>query len=141
MSDTLQFDEKAIRGLFKQYVGSFEDGERHTKQAVMEAETFDSFLTGAIPSNMKLQIAMYEKAMNVAVEFEEDGFAAGFKYAMNLLLSQEQEFIADTQIPTTEAETRRHEAVNAPKAVSKMTDCFITSLQMQNCFRHRTSRL
>ena len=135
MSDTLQFDEKAIRGLFKQYVGSFEDGERHTKQAVMEAETFDSFLTGAIPSNMKLQIAMYEKAMNVAVEFEEDGFVAGFKYAMNLLLSQEQEFIADTQIPTTEAETRRHEAVNAPKAVSKMTDCFITSLQIAELFQ------
>ena len=135
MSDTLQFDEKAIKGLFRQYVGSFEDAERHTKEAVQEAEIFDSFLTGAIPSNMGLQIAMYEKAMNVAVEFEEDGFVAGFKYAMNLLLSQEQEFAADPQIPTSEAETRRHEAVNAPKPVPKMTDCFITSLQIAELFQ------
>lgn len=135
MPDTLQFDEKAIKGMFKQYVSSFEDAERHTEEAVREAEVFDSFLTGAIPSNTRLQIAMYEKAMNVAVEFEEDGFVAGFKYAMNLLLAQEQDIVVDTQIPTTKAETMEHEAVNAPKAVSKMTDCFITSLQIAELFQ------
>lgn len=135
MTDTLRFNDNAIKELFCQYVGGFEDAERHSKSAVQEVEIFDSFCSGALSSNMGLQIALYNKMMNVAVEFEEGGFVSGFKYAMNLLLAQEQENEADTQIPILEAETRQHEAVKVSNGDFKPDECFITSLQIGELFQ------
>lgn len=41
--NTVKFNDKAIRELFKQYVRSFEDKERHSEESVRRAEEFDDF--------------------------------------------------------------------------------------------------
>ena len=77
--------DAAIAELFCEYVKSMEDKPRHTTAAETEADMYDRFCVGAFPDNVKLQSELYDKMMNVAVEFEESGFIAGFKTAMKLL--------------------------------------------------------
>lgn len=79
-------NDKVIAQMFSDYVNRMADQERHTEAACVEVDNFDVFLTGAFPDNSKLQNALYERMLNVAVEFEESGFIAGFKTAMQIFL-------------------------------------------------------
>lgn len=58
---------------------------------------------------------MYDKMMDVAIEFEESGFIAGFKTAMALLSGQEELLPVPTNIPSPEPAKSQQEAVNVPK--------------------------
>lgn len=77
--------DAAIAELFCEYVRSMEDKPRHTAAAKTEADMYEQFCVSVFPNNVRLQIELYDKMMNVAVEFEESGFIAGFKTAMEIL--------------------------------------------------------
>lgn len=134
MDNALKFNDKAIQQLFFQYVDSFEDRERHSDEAVRCAEAFDDFCSRHIEGGTLKKIEAYTKMTDVAVEFEEGGFIAGFKTAMNLLLAQEQAPSYDTQNTTNEAGESQHKATNGSNEGSKMK-CFITSLQIAELFQ------
>lgn len=147
MDHALKFNDEAIRQLFSQYVESCQDMERHSEEAVRCAEAFDDFCGQHIGGGALKKIEAYTKMTDVAVEFEEDGFIAGFKVAMNLLLAQEPELPEEAQEPareqdlpdevqntTSEAGESQHEAVNDSNGSSRIDECFITSLQIAELF-------
>ncbi len=134
MDNALKFNDEAIKKLFSQYVESFDDRERHSDEAVRCAEAFDDFCSRHIEGGMLKKIEAYTKMTDVAVEFEEGGFIAGFKTAMSLLLAQEQAPSYDTQNTTNEARESQHKATNGSNESSKMK-CFITSLQIAELFQ------
>lgn len=74
--------DQQIQKMFCQYVQSRINEERHSAPAVNEVNAYDSFLEEKF--DRPLQIELYEKMMNVAVEFEESGFVAGFRWCMDL---------------------------------------------------------
>ena len=134
MAEALRFNDEAIQQLFFQYVRSCEDRERHSAEAVRCAEVFDDFCSKHVEGDALEKIEAYTKMTDVAVEFEEGGFMAGFKVAMNLLLAdgqeaaeqpQERVFNDGAQITTNEVVKGQHEAANDPGEVPKMDECFI----------------
>lgn len=148
MAEELKFNDKAIQQLFSQYVESCEDKERHSAEAVRCAEAFDDFCSRHVEGGMLKKIEAYTRMTDVAVEFEEDGFKAGFKMAMNLLLSEDdavqmesaaeeaqEQVLGDMATnPTLEAGKSRHGAVNASNNGPRMDSCFITSVQIAELF-------
>lgn len=74
---------------FRKYVEAEQDkGERHTKAACESFDLFrhytedvDTTLPGPNISAIKLQ----ECAMDMAVEYEESGFAAGMRWAFEIM--------------------------------------------------------
>lgn len=134
MDNALKFNDKAIQQLFFQYIESCQDKERHSAEAVRCAEVFDDFCSRHIEGDMLKKIEAYTKMTDVAVEFEEDGFIAGFKMAMNLLLAQEPNLSDDTQNTTYKARESQHEAVNVSNETARMDNCFITSVQIAEMF-------
>lgn len=134
MDKALKFNDDAIRQMFFRYVESCQDKERHSAEAVRCAEVFDDFCSRHIEGGTLKKIEAYTKMTDVAVEFEEGGFIAGFKMAMNLLLAQKPNLSDDTQNTTNEVWESQHEAVNASNEGSRMDDCFITSVQIAELF-------
>lgn len=87
--DASKFTDDMIAELFKDYVASMEDTERHTEAACKEVDAFDQFCEELFPEMIQKQRELYDRMMDVAVEFEESGFIAGFKAAMEFLKKQE----------------------------------------------------
>lgn len=79
------FTEDMIQGMFRDYVDSMVDKERHTKVACEEVANFDTYCREAFPTDITTQREMYDRMMDVAVEFEESGFIAGFMWALSLV--------------------------------------------------------
>lgn len=148
MENALKFNDKAIQQLFFQYVESCQDKERHSAEAVRCAEVFDDFCSQHIEGGTLKKIEAYTKMTDVAVEFEEGGFIAGFKTAMNILLAeddamqtepdaekaQEQAFDNEATNPTLAAEKSQHEAANDVNNGFRMDNCYITSVQIAELF-------
>ena len=88
--DASKFTNEEIKELFKQYVTENEDRERHTEAACKEVDAFDQFCEELFPGMLQRQRKVYDKMMDVAVEFEEGGFIAGFITAMNIVKEQER---------------------------------------------------
>ena len=84
------FTEDMIQGMFRDYVDSMVDKERHTKVACEEVANFDTYCRETFPSNITMQRELYDRMMDVAVEFEESGFIAGFKWALSLAKGTDQ---------------------------------------------------
>lgn len=76
-------DKNAISELFRQYIASMEDQEYHTEAAVHEVKELEAFLDEHV-SDFNEWTEHYDKAMNLAVEFEESGFIAGFETAARM---------------------------------------------------------
>lgn len=138
MTELKLLDNAAIARLFCDYVTNMEDKPRHTVKADLEVGIFDQFCAGAFPHNIRLQNGLYDKMMNVAVEYEESGFVAGFRYAVTLLSSQEQTLSEAEQIPTYEAEQTVQEAVKGSQNELQMIDSIgndcITTKQIAEMF-------
>ncbi len=117
-----QLDNEAIARLFCDYVCKMQDKPRHTVKAELEVGIYEQFCAGAFPHNIRLQNGLYDKMMNVAVEYEESGFIAGFRYAMALLSSQEQTSEEPEQILAPEAEQTVQEAVKGSQGQVQMID-------------------
>lgn len=120
--DTSKLSNTEIAQMFSDYVNRMQDTERHTEAACKEADAFDLCCSSEFPNNVRLQNLMWEKMMNVAVEFEESGFIAGFKTAMAFLSGQEEYLFQPTQISTLEEEKSLHKAVNEPQEEVIMVD-------------------
>ena len=82
------FTDERISSLFVDYVTSMEDKERHTSKACEEVMRFDKFCEEILPGDVKKQTETYNRMMDVAVEYEESGFIAGFKTAVHMLKEQ-----------------------------------------------------
>lgn len=138
MTELKLLDNAAIARLFCDYVTKMEDKPRHTVKADLEVGIFDQFCAGAFPHNTRLQNGLYDKMMNVAVEYEESGFVAGFRYAVALLSGQEQTLSEAEQIPTHEAEQTVQEAVKGSQNELQMIDSIgndcITTKQIAEMF-------
>lgn len=115
-----RFSTTEIAQMFTDYIGRMQDQERHTPAACKEVDAFDTCCSSEFPYNVRLQNLMYERMMDVAVEFEESGFIAGFQTAMALLSGQEELLPQPTQISTPKEEKRVQEAVTASKGQNKV---------------------
>lgn len=109
--DATKLSSMEIAQIFSDYVGRMEDWERHTKAACKEVDSFDVCCSSEFPDNVRVQNVMYEKMMNVAIEFEESGFIAGFKTAMALMTGD------DGLLPMPAGIENREEAGKAQKQV------------------------
>ena len=122
-----------IAQMFSDYVTRMEEKERHTGAAVKEADAFDTFLESEFPRNVRLQVNLYDRMMNTAIEFEESGFIAGFKTAMALMsgnddlfpkpietgvkTAQEQDLATKPNNPTHKPKKTENKAVTEPQSV------------------------
>lgn len=76
-------NDKAIKQIFANYIAEKEDREYHS-QACLDAE---NELEAAMDKNIEDLDAWTEvitQAMSLANEYEQDGFVAGFKMAMQM---------------------------------------------------------
>ena len=85
MNELENITDEKMSQMFIDYVSSMEDKERHTESACNEVGTFDKFCEEQFPSDIAIQRELYDKMMDVAVEYEESGFIAGVKWILNLL--------------------------------------------------------
>lgn len=88
MKNLNSLTDEEIFEMFKDYVATYEDKVRHTKTANDEVDRFDKYTEEVFPNDTIKQSEMYDKMMDVAVEFEESGFIAGFKWCIALLQSK-----------------------------------------------------
>lgn len=100
MNVAVGYETAGIQKLFGDYVQSTGANPRHTQAANQELEMFGQFLAGAFPLNTRLQNNLYERMMDCAVEFEESGFIAGFRYALSLSPEALMELRGETPIHT-----------------------------------------
>lgn len=118
MGETVEirrFDNSAISNLFHDYVSGLEGKPRHTVAANLEVGIFEAYCAGAFQNNTRLRNGLYEKMMNVAIEYEESGFIAGFRTAVALLSSQEASENGQAIISSSAEEKSHQQAVNAQK--------------------------
>lgn len=87
---------------FKEYVESCQCKERHTDAACNEVEQYDKLIAYFFPKELKPQVKLYDKMMDVAVEYEESGFMAGYRMCLKHLQEQEQSVGSEATNPTPE---------------------------------------
>lgn len=85
---------------FKEYVESCQCKERHTDAACNEVERYDKLVAYFFPKELKPQVKLYDKMMDVAVEYEESGFMAGYRMCLKHLQEQEQSVGSEATNPT-----------------------------------------
>lgn len=117
-----------LAGYFKEYVESFQCKERHSQAACDEVIQYDKLVSYFFPKELKPQVKLYNKMMDVAVEYEESGFMAGYRMCLKHL--QEKSFEADPTTPPPDEEQRQTEAVTASVDVLD----FISSKQIAEMF-------
>jgi hypothetical protein len=98
-------DDKAISLMFLDYVGKMNDLPRHTEAANKEIDNFCDYLAIEYPNNVEKQDIMYERAISVALEFEESGFIAGFRTAISVLKDRESVLRTRSTIPHLRRQT------------------------------------
>lgn len=130
-------DDAIIAKMFSDYVMSMEDMPRHTEQANAEVDAYDQFCIRAVGQDVERYNEMYDKMMNVAIEFEESGFIAGFKYAMMLQKDHIEE--NDIEILNTSSNSMEsaQEAITKPKEYAKIgefNENCITTKQIAEMF-------
>ena len=72
---------------FKDYVESMQCKERHTDIACDEADAYDSMISSIFPNDIRIQTMLYDKMMDVSVEYEESGFIAGYRMCLEHMKS------------------------------------------------------
>ncbi len=80
-----RYSDTEIAQMFSDYVTRMEDRPRHTGAALKEADAFETYCESEFPRNVRLQVQLFNRMMDTAVEYEESGFIAGFKTAMALM--------------------------------------------------------
>lgn len=89
-------DEQLVE-YFREYVDGCQCKERHTEAACNEVEQYDKMVAYFFPKELKPQNRLYDKMMDVAVEYEESGFMAGYRMCLKHLQERERQ----TQTNTT----------------------------------------
>lgn len=79
------YTDDDIRIMFRDFVSGMEDMERHSKSACEEVNAFESFVKDEFGNDLIKKDMAFDMMMSVAVEYEEDGFVAGVKWALEHL--------------------------------------------------------
>lgn len=74
--------DEQLSQYFKEYVESMQCKERHTDIACDEADAYDSMISSIFPNDIRVQTMLYDKMMDVSVEYEESGFIAGYRMCL-----------------------------------------------------------
>ena len=122
---------------FKSYVQSFDSKERHTKVACDEAYKCDKMIAYFIPNDRKIQVKMYMQMMDTAVEYEESGFIAGYRFAMKQIKGLQQPQIVQTTNSTLESLNSKHGAT----VQSYGTPWSISTKQIAKMFKTENSKV
>jgi hypothetical protein len=77
--------DEQLSQYFKDYVDSTQCKERHTDIACDEAEAYDSMVSRMFPNDINVQNRLYDKMMDVSVEYEVSGFLAGYRMCLEHL--------------------------------------------------------
>lgn len=79
------YTDMQIQAMFCDYVETNNERERHTEAACEEVEKFEAYCKETFPTDKVVQRELFDKMMDTAVEYEESGFIAGFRYAIDLV--------------------------------------------------------
>lgn len=101
------YSDQAISRMFCDYVDSTNCKERHTAAAVRDYDVFADYVENETLSSNTVQNALLEKAMDFAVEYEESGFIAGFRWAVMMFLHGAPEPPAEAPERASEPPTRK----------------------------------
>lgn len=101
------YSDQAISRMFCDYVDSTNCKERHTAAAVRDYDVFADYVENETRSSNTVQNALLEKAMDFAVEYEESGFIAGFRWAVMMFLHGAPEPPAEAPERASEPPTRK----------------------------------
>lgn len=82
-----EIDEKQIREMFRKYTQDKDGIPRHSECSRKECDELSNMVEKAM-ANIAVVNDIESKAMDMAVEFEEDGFVAGFKFAIEMLKNE-----------------------------------------------------
>jgi len=77
--------DEQLSQYFKDYVDSTQCKERHTDIACDEVEAYDSMVSRMFPNDINMQNRLYDKMMDVSVEYEVSGFLAGYRMCLEHL--------------------------------------------------------
>ena len=102
--------DEELAGYFKEYVEGFQCKERHTQSACDEELAYDSLVAFFFPNEVKPQVRLYNKMMDVAVEYEESGFMAGYRLCIKHLQEQAGSFENITTNPPQGEEQGQEQA-------------------------------
>ena len=80
------------------------------RSACNEVEQYDKMVAYFFPKELKPQNRFYDKMMDVAVEYEESGFMAGYRMCLKHLQEQEQQAQTDTTNSIPEEPKRQEQA-------------------------------
>lgn len=143
------YSDQALSKMFCDYVESTNCKERHTAAAVHDYDVYATYVENETRSSNDVQNALLEKAMDFAVEFEESGFIAGFRWALMMLLhgalDPPTEADEDVSEPSEGKVPEPQKAASAPSAplvrddendacVDKLVSGCITSKQIAEIF-------
>ncbi len=118
----MEINNMVLSRLFSDYIAGMKDKPRHTEKADIEAGKFNAFCMGAFPHNTMMQNELYGRMMDAAIEYEESGFIAGFKYAMALAARQEGIEKYMEQIPAPEENNQQKEAAQTLDREKKIVE-------------------
>lgn len=77
--------DEQLSQYFKDYVDSTQCKERHTDIACDEVEAYDSMVSRMFLNDINVQNRLYDKMMDVSVEYEVSGFLAGYRMCLEHL--------------------------------------------------------
>ena len=83
-----ELTDEQLAEYFREYVDGCQCKERHTEAACNEVEQYDKMVAYFFPKELKPQNRLYDKMMDVAVEYEESGFMAGYRMCLKHLQEQ-----------------------------------------------------
>lgn len=76
-------NDEEIKVRFVTYIEKMNDAPRHTPEAIMETKEFADFCEKEYAGDLRKQDQVYDKAVSMALSFEESGFLAGYKMALS----------------------------------------------------------
>lgn len=130
MDAAAEVTSKEMEALFREYVDSWECRERHSQAACDEVSAFDRMTMLLFPDDPRKQTGLYDKMMDVAVEFEESGFAAGYRMCLKSIQALKQ----DLKDGTTNTPPEARETLPEATAASKDGLNYISSKQIGKMF-------
>lgn len=125
-----ELTDEQLAEYFREYVDGCQCKERHTEAACNEVEQYDKMVAYFFPKELKPQNRFYDKMMDVAVEYEESGFMAGYRMCLKHLQEQEQQAQTDTTNSIPEEPKRQEQADTGSVDASD----FISSRQIGEMF-------
>lgn len=125
-----ELTDEQLAEYFKEYVDSCQCKERHTEAACGEVEQYDKMVAYFFPKELKPQNRLYNKMMDVAVEYEESGFMAGYRMCLKHLQRQEQQAQINTTNSIPEEPKKQEKADTGSEDVLD----YISSRQMAKMF-------